>query len=380
MAEYSRQSQQRRQGHHLSLFWKLVITIGIIVGLGGIYYAYVQNDQTNYAALNPQKKKTKEVEIKAGASPKQMGLALKKAGVLRSERAFAHYVDVKGFTDLKSGYYELSPAMTVPAIVDALRFGGSPVPINSKNVVVVREGEPISDIAKEVGKKTNFSEQEFLKATNDPKLFKQLQGEFPGLLDSAAKAKHVRYRLEGYLYPATYPWRDAKSVNDLIETMVQQEYYVLRPRFADIKQSKLSIQELLTLASLVEREGVDKDSRRIIAGVFLNRLAINMPIQSDVATKYALNTKKTNLTNQDVQSDSPYNLYKFTGLGPGPFNNPSIESIDAVLNPKDRDAGYLYFVANLKTGKVYYSQNYDAHLSRLGEVDATNQSLGKKDQ
>lgn len=102
--------------------------------------------------------------------------------------------------------------------------------------------------------------------------------------------------------------------------------------------------------------GIDEASRKTIAGVFENRLAINMPLQSDIATKYALDTNKTNLSNSDVQSDNPYNLYKFSGYGPGPFNNPSSQSVDAVLNPSDRDKGYLYFVANLKTGKVYYSR------------------------
>ena len=132
----------------------------------------------------------------------------------------------------------------------------------------------------------------------------------------------------------------------------------------------------MTLASLVEREGIDEDSRRTIAGVFENRLDVKMPLQSDIATKYALDTDKTNLSNEDVKSDNPYNLYKFSGYGPGPFNNPSLQSIQAVLNPKDRDKGYLYFVANLKTGKVFYSKDYDEHLGKSGDLESTNESVG----
>ncbi|MBM7616641.1 UPF0755 protein [Weissella uvarum] len=372
-------ANQKHKWYDLS-FWQWVIVIVLallVVGVG--HHIYAQHDRTNYSALNKDDKKKKEVQIKDGSSTSMMASSLKDAGVLRSKRAFKYYVDQHNYADLKAGYYELSPNMTVPQIVTALRLGGSTVPTNSKNVVVVREGEGIDDIADEVGKKTDFSAASFRKATNDPKLFKKLQQQYPGLLDSAAKAKHVRYRLEGYLYPATYSWRDAKNVDDLVEMMVQQEYVALQPRFQEIKKSKMSIQEVLTLASLVEREGVDNDSRRTIAGVFLNRLDDDMPIQSDVATKYALRTKKTNLTSKDVQNKSPYNLYKYTGLGPGPFNNPSVNSIDAVLHPKDRDKGYLYFVANLKTGKVYYSQSFDEHLNNQSGVEETNQQVGAED-
>ncbi|GEA94387.1 Aminodeoxychorismate lyase [Weissella viridescens] len=355
--------------------WLLILVVALVLfGVG--HHIYVQHDEKNYAALDVKNKKTKEVRIKDGSSTQMMAQTLKKDGVLRSKRAFNHYVTSHNYSDLKAGYYELSPNMTVQQIVTALRMGGSAVPTNSKNVVVVREGETVDNIAKEVGEKTTFSAASFRKAANDPKLFKTLQEQYPGLFDSAAKAKNVRYHLEGYLYPATYTWRDAKTVDELVEMMVQQEYIALQPRFQSIKKSGMTIQQVLTLASLVEREGIDNDSRRTIAGVFLNRIDAKMPLQSDIATKYALKTNRTNLTNKDVQSDNPYNLYKFSGYGPGPFNNPSVESIDAVLHPKDRDKGYRYFVANLKTGKVYYSQSYDDHLGKSGDLEATNESVG----
>lgn len=93
-----------------------------------------------------------------------------------------------------------------------------------------------------------------------------------------------------------------------------------------------------------------------------------MPIQSDISVMYALNTHKTHLYNKDTKVDSPYNLYVHSGYGPGPFNSPSLQSITAVLNPADRDQGYLYFVANLKTGKVYYSKTFE-QTYRHNELD-----------
>ena len=220
-----------------------------------------------------------------------------------------------------------------------------------------------------------------MKAVNDQDFFNRLKEAYPGLLDSevdSQQAGDIRYKLEGYLYPATYDWKTAKTVNELINQMVYQDYVQMKDKFDAIKKSGMTVHQVLTLASLVEREGIDEASRKTIAGVFENRLAINMPLQSDIATKYALDTNKTNLSNSDVQSDNPYNLYKFSGYGPGPFNNPSSQSVDAVLNPSDRDKGYLYFVANLKTGKVYYSKDYDEHLGKSGDLEATNQSVGSE--
>ena len=106
----------------------------------------------------------------------------------------------------------------------------------------------------------------------------------------------------------------------------------------------------------------------MIAGVFFNRIKANMPLQSDISVMYALNKHKHSLTLKDIKVESPYNLYVHKGYGPGPFNNPSLDSISAVLNPIK--SNYLYFVANLKTGKVYYNENYDEHLKR-------NSSLGQ---
>ncbi|MBA1394486.1 endolytic transglycosylase MltG, partial [Lactobacillus sp. XV13L] len=116
--------------------------------------------------------------------------------------------------------------------------------------------------------------------------------------------------------------------------------------------------------------GVTEKDRRMISGVFFNRIDQNMPLQSDISVMYALNKHKRKLSNKDTSVKSPYNLYKNTGFGPGPFNTPSINSVLAVLNPAQRDKGYLYFVADLKTGKVYYSTNYSQHLE-------TDSSIGQ---
>ena len=157
-------------------------------------------------------------------------------------------------------------------------------------------------------------------------------------------------------------------MKELVNQMIDKTDQVLQPYYSSIKKKHLTVQEVLTLASLVEREGVKSKDRRMIAGVFFNRIKANMPLQSDISVMYALNKHKHSLTLKDIKVESPYNLYVHKGYGPGPFNNPSLDSISAVLNPIK--SNYLYFVANLKTGKVYYNENYDEHLKR-------NSSLGQ---
>lgn len=371
--------KKSRKGLWISLVVIVILLIG--AGVGGYQYYTIQKDKTDYSALNVKSKKEVQVQVKSGATASEIASELSKAKVLRSERAFMNYVTVNNVSDLKAGYYLFSPADNVKTIVKSFRQGGAAYPLNGKDTITVREGETIENIATEVGEKTNFTKDEFLKAVNDQDFFNRLKEAYPGLLDSevdSQQAGDIRYKLEGYLYPATYDWKTAKTVNELINQMVYQDYVQMKDKFDAIKKSGMTVHQVLTLASLVEREGIDEASRKTIAGVFENRLAINMPLQSDIATKYALDTNKTNLSNSDVQSDNPYNLYKFSGYGPGPFNNPSSQSVDAVLNPSDRDKGYLYFVANLKTGKVYYSKDYDEHLGKSGDLEATNQSVGSE--
>ncbi|MDN6047934.1 MAG: endolytic transglycosylase MltG, partial [Lactiplantibacillus plantarum] len=147
--------------------------------------------------------------------------------------------------------------------------------------------------------------------------------------------------------------------------------------YAQIKKSKMSVQEVMTLASLVEREGSTTKDRRLIAGVFLNRLDAKWRLDSDISVFYAINSNKSTLTNKDLQTDSPYNLRLNLGYGPGPFNSPSLTSIKAVLDPAQRSKGYMYFVADLKTGDVYYAKDAAGHAANIKKVSKHNEAAEK---
>ncbi|HJF86722.1 MAG TPA: endolytic transglycosylase MltG, partial [Companilactobacillus farciminis] len=317
------------------------------------------------SSLQPYNANSKEdivVKIPIGSSSKQIAKTLEKDKVIKSATVFNFYVKAQNYTDFQAGYYTFKQSMDMNHVVKQLQKGGSAEPTGTaSNTVLVREGVTIDQIGDQIQKSTKFKKKDFLKLMKDESYLKELQKKYPQLLDSSMAKKNVRYHLEGYLFPATYGLYKGETLKELVNQMVEKDNEIMKSYFATIKEKGLTVQQALTLASLVEREGVSEKDRKKIAGVFFNRIDINMPIQSDISVMYALNTHKTHLTNKDVRVDSPYNLYKNSGYGPGPFNTPSVQAIEATLNPSDRDENYLYFVADLKTGKVYYSHTLAEH-------------------
>ncbi|MBA1434646.1 endolytic transglycosylase MltG [Lactobacillus bombi] len=348
--------------------WIIAIIAILIVTFGVLGYNYVQE---SLQPMNSNNHQEIEVKIPIGSSNKEIASRLQEKKIIRSATVFNYYVKSHNYTDFQAGYYTFKPSMTLTQIVARLQKGGSSEHIaRPDNNVLVREGVTVEQIGDVISKNTPYSKKQFLALMKNQKFLKQLQNNYPELLNSSMNSKNVRYHLEGYLFPATYPYYSGMSLQKLVTNMVAKSNQELSPYFDQIKAKNLTVQQALTLASLIEREGVTEKDRRMISGVFFNRIDQNMPLQSDISVMYALNKHKRKLSNKDTSVKSPYNLYKNTGFGPGPFNTPSINSVLAVLNPAQRDKGYLYFVADLKTGKVYYSTNYSQHLE-------TDSSIGQ---
>ena len=321
--------------------------------------------------MNANSTKKVEVKIPIGSSNKQIGDILEKNNIIKSGIVFDYYVKTNKVGNFKAGYYQLSPSMTLDEIAKKLQQGGQSNP-HSNGTILIKEGASIDQVADVVQKNTKFKKQDFLKLMNDANFLNELKNKYPQLLSSAVDAKDTKYKLEGYLYPATYTVGKHDNLKAVVEQMVAKTNMEMKPYFDKISKSKYSVQQVLTLASLVEKEYGSADDRGKIAGVFENRLEQDMPLQSDVAIHYALNNSKSTVSYDDLEVDSPYNLYKNKGLGPGPFNNPSIDSVKAVLNPVDKDKGYLYFVANIKTKKVYFSKTYAEHQKNVKKLQKAN--------
>lgn len=337
----------------------IVITLLAIVGVFGFTtYKYVES---GLKPLDNSDSQLVQVEIPSGSSNKQIGEILENDHVIKSGIVFNYYTKFKNLTGFQAGFYQMAPNMTLDEIGKLLQEGGTAEPKEvADGKITIPEGYDIDQIASRVAKITGKDKQEFLDLITDDAFLKELYQKFPELLESSSQAKDVKYHLEGYLFPATYDYYKDTSLKDLVIQMVEKTDSVMQDYYATIKQQNRTVQEVLTLASLVEKEGVKENDRKNIARVFYNRIESDMPLQTDISVLYALGEHKETVSYADTAVDSPYNLYTNPGVGPGPFDSPSEESIKAVLSPADND--YYYFVADISTGNVYFAKTYEEHL------------------
>lgn len=334
-----------------------LIIVGVIFGVAA--YNYVKS---SIEPLSPNSEDSVAVTIPNGSSNKMIGEILEQEDIINSGTVFNYYMKFNNQAGFQAGEYVFSPSMSLDEIASSLKEGESAI---NQARIAIPEGYDIEEIAADVGEQTEFSEDEFLDLMKDEDFFDELHDSYPELLDDAAEAEDVRYRLEGYLFPATYDYQPDMSLEELVEQMVATTDSTLEGHYDEIKNSDLNVQETMTVASLVEKEGVTEEDRKDIAQVFFNRTEADMPLQSDISILYALGEHKETVTYEDLEVDSPYNLYQNVGYGPGPFDNPSEDSIDAVLNPTDND--YYYFVADVSTGEVYYAETYEEHNELIDE-------------
>ena len=329
----------------------------IVIGGGAYGYYYVSN---SLKPVDTKQTQAVEVEIPAGSSVKQIAKILEDNKLIRNSKIFNFYIKFKNVAGFKAGFYQLSPSMDIDQILGQLADGGKDKSANVAKVVV-REGETLTGIAEEVEKSTKYSKEDFMNKVQEQSFIDQLVQKFPRLFKDAQKAQNVRYFLEGYLYPATYDADENKTLQMIIEEMVAKTDSILSKYYAKISQGDYNVHEILTMASLLEKEGYKVEDRQKIASVFYNRIKKNMMLQTDISVLYALGEHKEVVTLKDLEVNSPYNLYRNRGMGPGPFNSPSEEAILAAIDPAQTD--YEYFVADIQTKEVYFAKTYEEHLA-----------------
>lgn len=364
-----REEPAKRGRHHRRRFpWVAVI---MLVCIAVVVLAVTQIGRNWLVPANANDTQIVEVEIPEGTPVSTMGDILEEQGLIRSSSAFSLLVRVQGAAaNLQAGVHDLSPSMTMPEIVAALQEGTEEAGMLK---VTVNEGLTVDQIAEVVADSTSYSAEDFLNLMSNQEFLAQLVQQYPILTDSYNNP-NVRYVLEGYLFPATYDVAQGETLESLVTQMVDKTNEVLSKYQADIDASSYSLQDIMSIASLVEKEGQTTEDRKLIAGVFYNRLEQGMPIQSDISVLYALGTHKEMVTYDDLEVDSPYNLYTNAGLPPGPMNSPSEDAIAAALEPTDND--YLYFYANLKTGEVFYTDDYEQHQAWAQEYEETGDIQG----
>ena len=367
-------SPKKKKSGFKAFFISLLIFLGLISA--GAYFGY-QYVQSSLQPVDASSKQYVTVQIPEGANVQTIGSTLEKSGLIKHGVIFAFYAKYKNYSDLKSGYYNLQKSMSTEDIIHELQKGGTaeaqePALAN----LTIPEGYTIDQMAQAVGQlqgefKEPLTAEAFLAKVQDDNFISQEVAKYPSLLESLpTKESGVRYRLEGFLFPATYSIKESTTIESLIDEMLAAMDKTLAPHYSTIKSKNLTVNELLTIASLVEKEGAKTEDRKLIAGVFYNRLNLGMPLQSNIAILYAQGKlgQKISLADDagiDTTINSPYNVYTKAGLMPGPVDSPSLDAIEASINQTKSDN--LYFVANVTDGKVYYAATQEEHDRNVAE-------------
>ncbi len=316
--------------------------------------------------ISPTDKKstaTYEVVVKQGMSTSEIADLLKKKNLIKNSFFFKVYMKLNRKQTIKAATYDLKKSMDLDTIVSLLEVGKA----NDDISITFKEGKTIKDYAKVLSTNTNISEEDFLAKMKDKTYLTSLINSYWFLTDTILN-DDIYYGLEGYLAPDTYNFKDKDvSIEEVVKTLLDQEETNLEPY--KNKVNKANIHDILTLASMAELEGVKEKDRKMIVGVFQNRLSKNMNLGSDVTTYYAFSEDMTkDLTSEMFNTYNPYNTRSSQMAGKlpvGPICNPSKSSIEASINPTSSD--YYYFVAD-KNGNVYYTKTSSEHSAKVKEL------------
>jgi UPF0755 protein len=288
---------------------------------------------------------------------KQVSKTLADKKLLSKPSTFVLYTYLQGKQNqIKAGEYLISPSMPPWKILEALTSGTAVL-----YSVTIPEGYRISEIADLLEKSKLVDKQQFLSETRNRELLESL--DIP--TDS----------LEGYLYPDTYQFSKSSGARRIVKTLVDtfKEKVHIPERVQQAKSLKLTFHEIVTLASLIEKETGLGSERKLISSVFHNRLMKKMRLQTDPTVIYAMANFDGNIRKKDLSIDSPYNTYKHFGLPPGPIASPGIESIEAALQPEKSD--FLYFVSR-KNGSHQFSTNYKDHTRAVQKYQLNHRANG----
>ncbi|WP_017728595.1 endolytic transglycosylase MltG [Halalkalibacterium ligniniphilum] len=331
-----------------------VIALVLIVGILGISgFLYVQG------ALNPMDEEDTEVievTIPIGSSTTKIGSILEEEGLIQSGTFFRYYVRYQNETGFQAGDYGLSRSMSLDEIIEELKEGR--VLEEPELVFTVPEGLWLEDIASIIAEETGHDIDAVMETLNDREYLEGLIAQYHVLTDDILQ-EGIRYPLEGYLFPARYDFMEAEpSIEAVIEAMLSRTEAVVGQYEELLEQSDYTIHEILTLASIIEREAQTSEDRYKISGVLHNRLQRGMMLQVDPTVAYAIGEHRYMTTYADTREDSPYNTYRYEGIPIGPIASPGQDSIEAVLRPEETN--YLFFYARFN-GEVLYSETYEEH-------------------
>lgn len=344
-----------KQGRKLKKKFKIILVlvaillIGIATLLGT--YCYFKSPVSN-------DKKEVSIVIENGSTISDIATLLKKEGLIKNENFFKLYVKLKKVSNVYAAKYYFSPSMNLDEIINTLNEGG----YNENEIsITFKEGINMRGIAKLIKENTSNSEDDVYKKLKDEKYLNSIIEKYWFLTDDIKNSK-IYYSLEGYLFPDTYRFNSKDvTVEEIFNKMLDQMEKELNKYKKQIENSKYSVHELITLASITQSEGYNEDDFKNIASVFYNRLKTGMALGSCVTSYYGVKKDMTDkLLQKDIDASNPYNT---RGNNPvsfpvGPISMPGAKALDATLNPIE--TSYYFFVSD-KNNKLYFTKTLNEH-------------------
>lgn len=344
-----------KQGRKLKKKFKIILVlvaillIGIATLLGT--YCYFKSPVSN-------DKKEVSIVIENGSTISDIAALLKKEGLIKNENFFKLYVKLKKVSNVYAAKYYFSPSMNLDEIINTLNEGG----YNENEIsITFKEGINMRGIAKLIKENTSNSEDDVYKKLKDEKYLNSIIEKYWFLTNDIKNSK-IYYSLEGYLFPDTYRFNSKDvSVEEIFNKMLDQMEKELNKYKKQIENSKYSVHELITLASITQSEGYNEDDFKNIASVFYNRLKTGMALGSCVTSYYGVKKDMMDeLLQKDIDASNPYNT---RGNNPvkmpiGPISMPGDKALDATLDPIE--TSYYFFVSD-KNNKLYFTKTLNEH-------------------
>ena len=285
------------------------------------------------------------IVIEKGENAEEIAFKLKEENIISDPYSFLFLAFLENkWSKLQAGEYLLDSSMSSQEILDILQQGKT-----VKETLTIVEGWDAKDIAEYLESKGMFSEEEVLEKIET---FNSSQFEF-----LADKPKNLG--LEGYIFPDTYFFAKSENLeNIIIETLKNFDQKLTDGLREKIEKQKKSIFDIITMASMIEKEVITLEDKQIVSGILWKRLKTGIPLQVDATVLYAMEINNGKVFTKDTKIDSPYNTYKYPGLPLGPICNPGLESIKAALYPKQTD--YWYYLSK-PTGETVFSRTLEEH-------------------
>lgn len=334
--------------------WLLILII--LLFAAGSWFAW----QEIYLPKVPDSQETIIFSVEKGQGSKEISIKLEQQSLIKSGPLFRLYALHRGVAGkLQAGDYLLSPAMTIPEIVNKFVTGDV-----IKEKITIVEGWNLGDIEEYLKRKGIIQGEELFALTGYPRmgdksspsaiLPKDFSEEFDFLKD---KPKNMG--LEGYFFPDTYEIVKGENLEALVRKILKNFDKKLTPELRnDIERQGKTIFEIITMASLIEKEVTSFEDRQIVSGILWKRIKSNMPLQLDATITYITGKTTTKVSIEETKIDSPYNTYKYLGLPPGSISNPGLESIRAAIYPRESD---YWFYLSKPDGETVFSKTFKEH-------------------